>query len=148
MEMSEQAISALKQKMQEALESERKSLLGFAAGNRAGVDQIYQALLEQAEETAGYYPEFDLKAELEGEEFMTLLRAGFPIRRAYEAVHHQQLVEAALHYGAAHALPPRPAENGLSGQTAAAAPGSMAHSTRAQREDIRSRVSRGETVRL
>ncbi|MGM9601794.1 MAG: hypothetical protein ACI3W5_09500 [Faecousia sp.] len=148
MELTEQAKGALKQKMASALEDQRKCLLGFASQNRASAEQIYEALLTEAEETAGYYPEFDLKAELQGEEFMALLRSGLPIRKAYEAVHHQELVQAALHYGAAHALPQRPAENGLSGQATAATPGSMAHSTRQQREDIRSRVSRGETVRL
>ncbi len=148
MEINEQALGELKAKMAQALEAERRAVLGFTSRNRASVEDIYAALLAQAEETAGYYPEFDLKAELQGEEFLALLGAGLPIRKAYEAVHHRQLVEAALHYGAAHAATQRPAENGLDRQATAATPGSMANSTRAQRDDIRSRVSRGETVRL
>lgn len=148
MEITQQDIQELKKQLNTALEAERKSLLGFASRNRASAEQIYEALLAEAEEAAGYYPNFNLKAELEGEEFLVLLRAGLPIRRAYEAVHFEELVMDALRIGAASGKPQRPAENGLSGQATAATPGSMAHSTRQQREDIRSRVSRGETVRL
>ncbi len=146
MEVNEQALSQLKDKMAQALAAEREKALGFVS--RASADEIYQALLQQAEETAGYYPQFDLKLELADEAFLALLKAGLPVRRAYEAVHHDQLVEAALRYGASHAAAQRPGENGLAIQATAATPGSMASSTRQQRDEIRSRVSRGETVRL
>lgn len=148
MELNEQTIAALKQKFAQALEQERAKMLAFAGENRASAEDIYRELLAQAEQTRGCYPEFDLVAEAESPEFMALLAMGMPMRRCFEAVHHDDLVAAALHYGACHAKAPRPGENGLSAQAAAAAPGSMASSTRAQRDDIRSRVSRGERVKL
>ena len=148
MEINDQTLAQLKQKMEEALEQERQSALTFASQDRASAEDIYQALLADAEETAGYYPDFDLKAELENREFVMLLRSGMGMKKAYEAAHHQELLEAALAFAAAQARADRPAENGLSTQAAAATPGSMANSTRAQREEIRNRVRRGEKVQL
>ncbi len=148
MEINDNALAALKQKMEAELKQEREAVLAFAARDRATADDLYAALVAQAQETAGAYPEFDLKLELGNAEFQALLRAGLPIRRAYEAVHHQEIVEAALHYGMTHGVPQRPGENALDSQATAATAGGMAGTTRAQRDAIRSRVSRGETVRL
>ncbi len=149
MEMSEQTLAKLKQKMEEALELERRSLLAFTSMNRASVEDIYQTLLADAEETAGYYPDFDLKTELDNPEFCFFMSCGMPVTRAYECVHHGELVTKALLNGFSCGKNlDRPTENGLSTQAAAATPGSMANSTRAQREEIRNRVSRGEKVRL
>ncbi len=148
MEINDQAIAALKKKMASALEAQKQSLLGFAGEGRASAEEIYAALVEDARDTAGYYPGFELKAELENQEFMAMLQAGVPIRRAYEAIHHRELVQAAMAYAMRCGGSQCPAENGLGSQASAAAPGSMASSTRQQRDAIRSRVSRGETVRL
>ncbi len=149
MEMNDQTLAKLKQKMAEALELERRSLLAFTSMDRASVEDIYQTLLADAEETAGYYPDFDLKTELDNPEFCFFMSCGMPVTRAYECVHHSDLVLNALKSGfSCGKTLVRPAENGLSSQAAAATPGSMANSTRAQRDEIRSRVSRGEKVRL
>lgn len=149
MEMSEQTLAKLKQKMEEALEQERRSLLAFTSMNRASVEDIYRTLLADAEEVAGYYPDFDLKTELDNPEFCFFMSCGMPVMRAYECVHHGELVTTALLNGFSCGKNfDRPAENGLSTQAAAATPGSMANSTRQQREDIRARVRRGEKVQL
>ncbi len=141
----EQALRELGKRICQALTHERSRALSFG---RTSVEEIYQALLQDARETAGYYPDFDLRVELGSQEFLTLLRAGFPIRRAYEAVHHQQLVDAALHYGATHAIEKRPGENALEGMSTAHTPGDVAHMSRDARQAILQRVARGETVRL
>ncbi len=148
MEITEQALSGLKERMAAALQAQKQSLLEFAAGDRTSAEDIYAALVHQAEETAGVYPEFDLKLELKNGEFLAMLRSGLTMRRAYEAAHHTEIVEAALAYGLRQGVPQRPSENGLAGQASAATAGGMAASTRQQRDAIRSRVSRGETVRL
>ena len=148
MELNDQTLTKLKQKMAQALEQERAQLLAFASQDRASAEDIYRALLADAQQTSGYYPDFNLQAELENEEFVVLLRSGMGMKKAYEAAHHQQLLEAALAFAAAQASAHRPAENGLSNQATAATPGSMANSTRAQREEIRNRVRRGEKVQL
>lgn len=138
----------LKQRLWALVEQERRKVLEFAGNDRGSVEDIYQALLEEAQQTAGVYPEFDLQGELENGEFVSLLRAGLPVRRAYETVHHQEMVESALAYGMAQALPRRPGENGLDAAPAAGAPGGMAGTTRQERDAIRARAARGEIVRL
>ena len=148
MELNETVLAQLKQKMAQALEQERRGLLRFASQDIAGVEDIYRALLADAEEAAGYYPDFDLKAEVENPEFMIFLHSGMGMKKAYEAAHHDELLEAALRFATAHTQAGRPVENGLSAQATAATPGSMANSTRAQRDAIRTRVSRGEIVKL
>ena len=148
MELNEQTIAALKEKFAQALEQERTRLLAFAGENRASAEDIYRELLAQAEQTRGIYPKFDLVAEAESPEFMTLLATGLPMHRCFETVHHDELVDEAMLFALSYAQKGRPAENGLSSQAAAAAPGSMASSTRQQREEIRTRVSRGEKVKL
>ncbi len=149
MEINEKDFERLKAALGQAYRQEhRKMWEELTAKGRASADEIYNALMDQARQVAGQYPEFDIVQEAQNPEFMAMLTAGLAMSRAYEAVHHDQLVEAALAFGLAQGNPDRPQENGLAGVASAATPGSMANSTRAQRDQIRSRVSRGETVRL
>ncbi len=148
MENQEQALMGLKERFGEYLRADRERVLGYLSQNRASTREIYDALVAEAVETAQWYPEFDLKVELANGEFVALLHAGLPIRRAYEAVHHEQLIQAALHYGAAHAPAQRPVENGLGSQAVASTGADVAHMSKDARQAILRRVARGETVRL
>lgn len=95
----------------------------------------------------------DLNKEAENPTFMNLLRAGFGVRGAYEAVHHAEIVEAAKKaafgqaqqqtVSAIRAGNTRPAELGSS-QTPAAAPGPKL--TPQMRAQIRAELGRGRRV--
>lgn len=148
MENQEKALLGLKEKFEAYLRTDRARLLSYLAQDRGDARQIYEALLNDARQAAQWYPEFDLKAELENGEFVALLHSGMSIRRAYETVHHDRLVREALCYGAAHPRAQRPAENGLDSQAGAATAGDVAHMSKDARQAILRRVARGETVRL
>lgn len=95
----------------------------------------------------------NLNEESKNPTFVNLLRAGFGVRGAYEAVHHAEIVEAtkqaAFQQAQAQTVSQirsgnyRPAELGSS-QAPAAAPGQKL--SRNQMQSIRARLDRGETV--
>lgn len=127
---------------------------------QAEQDRMWAAKLAEAETVRQKYPDFDLDAEMENEQFARLLTAldfaGFPnsVLRAYETVHQ----DAVQHTVAAAAVEEtkakigeairsgqqRPAEGGNKGGQAK--PLSAKGMSRAQIEEIRERVARGERV--
>lgn len=127
---------------------------------QAEQDRMWAAKLAEAEAVRQKYPDFDLDAEMENEQFARLLTAldfaGFPnsVLRAYETVHQ----DAVQHTVAAAAVEEtkakigeairsgqqRPAEGGNKGGQAK--PLSAKGLSRAQIEEIRERVARGERV--
>lgn len=95
----------------------------------------------------------NLNEESKNPTFVNLLRAGFGVKGAYEAVHHAEIVEATKQAAFQQAQTQtvsqirsgnyRPAELGGS-QAPAAAPGQKL--SRNQMQNIRARLDRGETV--
>lgn len=69
----------------------------------------------QAEEARKLYPELDLMTELQNQKFANKLRNGESVKEAYEAVHHDDIVQAAI----AHAV--REAEQKVARSVAAGA---------------------------
>ncbi len=80
--------------------------------------------IKQGEELKSFYPSFDLKNELSGNKgFTRLIRAGVPVRTAYEVVHKDEILGSAMEYTAKkvseqvvkglEAKTARPSENGL-----------------------------------
>ena len=117
----------------------------------------YRRLIASARAAKAVYPSFDLRRELCVPRFAALLRGGADAKTAYEAVHHAELLRAAMAYGArrtaeklaAARITARPAENGAAAQSAAVTSRDPRSLTREQREEIRRRViERGETVRF
>ncbi len=112
----------------------------------------------QTEELRRFYPGFDEKTDGADPAFRAMVAAGVPMRRAYEALHLEDLISGAMAYasrrtlerlaGAALAGQQRPEENGLrTGQPAAPVfdPRTM---TKEQAKELRDRVFRGEKVYL
>lgn len=95
----------------------------------------------------------NLNAEAENPTFMNLLKAGFGVKGAYEAVHHAEILEAAKKaaYQQAQAQTVadirsgnyRPAELG---SAQAPAPAPAPRLTQENRQSIRARLERGEKV--
>ncbi len=122
----------------------------------------FQKLSQQAENLKAKFPDFDLQKELATNEAfrrMTSPNGGVSVEDAYYAVHHNELMPQIMAYGVKKAQDQisqsltanakRPMEGALGGgsKSAAADVGlDPRNLTRAQREDIKQRVRRGEKI--
>lgn len=121
-----------------------------------GVERIYAGWMEQAEELKQFFPGFDLRREIKDARFARLLRGGADLRMAYQAVHSDELLPAAMQYAAklvearmASAMRGslgRPVENGLRGGGAVMVGTGVAGMSRQDYDRVCRMVERGERV--
>lgn len=122
-------------------------------------DQVWQQWLYQAEEMKNWYPDFDLRSEVENEpEFARLLQSGVSVKGAYEAIHIDDIMNGVLRRAVNQtakavannigARSKRPAENGTNSQAVQTKQYDVANMTKKQREDLIKRAARGETITL
>jgi len=121
-------------------------------------DRLYAQWTQQAEETKKVYPSFDINAELQNPLFQQLLRNNIDVRTAFEVIHKDDIIPAAMQYTAKTveqkltnkiiANGQRPAENGLSAQGAANVKADVSQLTKEDRAEIIRRVARGEKIRF
>ena len=124
--------------------------------NREKGQQLYSQWMEQAEKAKAIYPSFDLRAEMSNPKFTDLLRANIDVRTAYEVVHKDDIIPAAMQFTAKTveqklnnkiiANGARPAENGSSSQSSTVVKSDVSQLTKADRDEIRRRVARGEKI--
>lgn len=122
----------------------------------AGAERIYDMWMEQAAQTSAVYPDFDLRQEMADPRFARLLRAEVDVRTAYEVLHKDEIIPAAMQYAArtveqklASALRSsgsRPSENGIRGASAAVIGSDVSHLSKRDYEEVCRRVARGERV--
>ena len=123
---------------------------------QAGAGRMVEAWKAQAAQIRETYPEFDLGKEMESPGFTKLLRAGIDMQSAYELLHKEEIIPAAMAYAAqtterklAEKLRSegiRPTENGA-GQSGAVSMGSrVSQMSRKEIADLCRRVERGEKV--
>ena len=123
------------------------------------IDRQLAEWSRQEEETRQYYPQFDLKNELNaetGERLLGLLRAGVDVKTAYETIHIGELVGGAMAYTAnavrkqtvdnVRARGLRPQENGAGGSLGINTHIDIKRSTKAERDALARRAMRGERV--
>ena len=125
---------------------------------RENADKLYAGWMNQAEEAKKVYPSFDLRAEMNNPKFVDLLRSNIDVRTAYEVLHKDEIIPAAMQFTAKTveskiakkiaANGARPAENGMSSGSAAVVKSDVSQLSRADREEIRKRVARGEKIRF
>lgn len=126
--------------------------------NRQMADAQYAEWMQQAEKVKGVYPSFDFQAELQNEQFRNLLRSNVPIQTAYEVIHKDEIIPAAMQFTAqkvtekvANAVRSgqrRPAEGAMASTSAVQTKSDVSQLTRADREEIARRVARGEKIRF
>ncbi len=114
--------------------------------------------LQQAEVTKSRYPSFDLQQEARDPRFRSLLRSGVPLQTAFEVLHQQEILPAAMAYSARRAEERmadsviagqlRPAEGAMGGQSPVLSRRDVRRLTRAERDEIDRRVARGEKIRF
>ena len=120
--------------------------------------KLYAAWMQQAEEAKKVYPSFDLRAEMNNSKFVDLLRSNIDVRTAYEVLHKDEIIPAAMQFTAKTvesklaksiaANGARPSENGMSSQSAAVVKSDVSQLSKADRAEIIRRVQRGEKIRF
>lgn len=120
--------------------------------------RIYGEWQKQGEQCKLLYPTFDLETELQNEDFCRLLRNRVNVQTAYEVIHKDEIIPAAMQVAAQQAAEKvtaavranaaRPAENGSKGSAASVGKIDVANMTNEQMDDIRKRVLRGERITL
>ena len=125
---------------------------------REKADRLYASWLQQAEDAKKVYPSFDLKAEMNNQQFLNLLKSNVPVRTAYEVIHKDEIIPAAMQFTAKAveqkitnkviANGARPSENGMSSQSPAVVKSDVSQLSRADRQEIIRRVQRGEKIRF
>ena len=120
--------------------------------------QLYSEWMQQADEAKKVYPSFDLRAEMNNPKFVDLLRSNVDVRTAYEVLHKDEIIPAAMQFTAktvesklAKSIASngaRPSENGMSSQSAAVVKSDVSQLSREDRAEIIRRVQRGEKIRF
>lgn len=124
--------------------------------NEAKAEADYDKLVNEARSVKAVYKGFDVATEMNNAEFVKLLDAGFNMRDAYEMVHRNELIPAAMKYASKKGEDAvmnrvrqngaRPAENGVGSQSAAAVKVDPSKLTRDQINDYIRRAERGERI--
>lgn len=118
--------------------------------------KLYAAWMQQADEAKKVYPSFDLRTEMNNQKFVDLLRSNIDVRTAYEVVHKDEIIPAAMQFTAKTveqkltnkimANGARPSENGMSSQSAAVTKSDVSKLTKLDIDEVSRRVARGERV--
>lgn len=140
------------------LENQRLRRAMSEQESRENASRLYRQWLEQEQTMRGVYPQFDLQTELENEQFLQLMRSGIDMRTAYEVIHKDEIIPAAMQFAAKtaerkvvnkiRANGSRPVENGVQDQSASLAKTDVSQLSKADREEIVRRVERGEKIRF
>lgn len=116
----------------------------------------YTAWMDQAEKAKMVYPSLDLRTELQNPEFVKLLKSGVDVGTAYEVLHKNEIIPAAMQVTAKKveqkltnkiiANGERPTENGINSQSAAQVKSDVSQLSKADLAEIAKRVARGEKI--
>lgn len=124
--------------------------------NKENASKLYAAWMDQSEKAKAVYPSFDLNAEMQNPQFVNLLKSNVDVRTAYEVIHKDEIIPAAMQFTAQQtksklaksiaAGTARPAENGISSQSAARVKSDVSQLSKADRDEIYRRAQRGEKI--
>ncbi len=138
------------------LENRRYRQAAEEEQQRQRTREIMSQWESQSEAVKQLYPDFSLEQELGDENFGKLLRSGVDVRTAFEIVHRDEIIPAAMRIAAQKAAAGvansvdangrRPDENGLGGQQAVTTGVDPSKLTREQIEDLKARARRGEVI--
>lgn len=118
--------------------------------------KLYASWMQQADQAKAVYPSFDLGAEMQNPRFVDLLKSNVDVRTAYEVLHKDEIIPAAMQFTAQKveqkltnkiiANGARPTENGISSQSAAQVKSDVSQLSKADLAEIAKRVARGEKI--
>ena len=126
--------------------------------NKDKAAKLYSQWMEQEKAAKNVYPSFNLRAEMNNPKFVDLLKANIDVRTAYEVLHKDEIIPAAMQFTAKAveqkltnkiiANGARPTENGISSQSGAVVKSDVSQLSKADRAEIIRRVQRGEKIRF
>ena len=141
------------QRENRALQEQQRQRDGAEAAQRQ-----MAAWTQEAETLKQRYPNFNLQAEAQNEQFVRMLRTGVPMEHAYKVIHIDEILADTRMTTAAQteqrvvanvrARGARPAENGTSSQGAFTYKDDVSKLSRKDRAEIARRVQRGETIKF
>lgn len=121
-------------------------------------NKLYSKWMQESEATKAVYPTFNLQAEMQNPRFTDLLRNNVDVRTAYEVLHKDEIIPAAMQFTAKTveqkltnkiiANGARPVENGNSSQSASVVKSDVSQLSKADRAEIIRRVQRGEKIKF
>jgi hypothetical protein len=116
----------------------------------------FAALVQESDQVKGVYPNFDFDAEMQNPAFRQLVFSNIPLQTAYEVVHKDEIIPAAMQFTAqkvtekvansVRAGQRRPAEGAMAGTSAVQRKSDVSQLTKADRREIARRVARGERI--
>ena len=123
---------------------------------KENANKLYAQWMEQEQQTKAIYPNFSLKTEMQNPKFVELLRSNIDVQTAFEVIHKDEIIPAAMQYTAKQveekisnkiiANGARPVENGNSSQGASLTKSDVSQLTKADRAEINRRVGKGERI--
>ena len=123
---------------------------------RDNANKLYATWMEQEKQTKTVYPQFDLRTEMQNPKFLDLLRSNIDVKTAFEVIHKDEIIPAAMQYTAKQveqkiankiiANGARPTENGNSSQGASLVKSDVSQLTKADRAEVNRRVLGGEKI--
>lgn len=124
--------------------------------NQENRDRTYARWMEQAKQAQQFYPSLNISEEAKNPQFLSLLNAGIDVKTAFEVIHKDEMIPAAMQYTAKtveekivnsiRSNGTRPIENGMSSQSAATVKRDVSQLTKADRLEIERRVRNGEKI--
>jgi hypothetical protein len=127
-----------------------------ARQNQEAANREYARWMEQTEEAKKFYPNIDLRAEMQNEQFRNMLRSGVDVRAAYEIAHRDEIFPAIMQHAAKAAEQKvtnkviangaRPTENGMSSQSASIVKDDVSQLTNADIDEVIRKVRAGEKI--
>lgn len=125
---------------------------------REQADRIYAGWMDEASSLKQVYPGFDLNTELQNPRFVDLLRSNIDVRTAYEVIHKDEIIPAAMQFTARQVEQKltnrimsgqnRPQENGLGNRSPAVVKSDVSQLSKEDRAEINRRVAMGEKIRF
>ena len=129
-----------------------------AQKNQQQADATVAAWMRDADAVKQIYPNFDFRTELQNDQFRMLIQSNIPVQTAYEVVHKDELIPAAMQFTAkqveakvannVRAGQKRPAEGAASSRSAVQVKSDPSKFTKADMDEIERRVARGERIVL
>lgn len=125
---------------------------------REGAERQYAEWMRQTDAAKQYYGSLDLRTELQNPVFMRLLRSGIDVKTAFEVVHKDEIIPAAMQYTAkkveeqmaskVKAAASRPSENGTASRSTAVVKSDVNSFSNDDLDEIIRRARRGDKIRL
>ena len=121
-------------------------------------DATYAAWMQEGENLKKIYPNFDFATEAQNPDFRRLLQSNVPLQTAFEVIHKDEIMPAAMQYTAKQVEAKvannvrsgmkRPAEGAAGGRSAVQVRSDPSKFTKADMDEIARRVARGERIVL